>query len=34
MKKVVSREAIEKEATFWKGIRKAVGETPRKVCHK
>jgi hypothetical protein len=34
MKKAVSKEALDREATFWGKMKRSVAENPRKVCHK
>jgi hypothetical protein len=34
MKKMVSKDALVKEAAFWGKMKKTVAENPRKVCHK
>jgi len=34
MKKVLSKKALEKEASFWNGLKKALKDNTMKVCHK
>ena len=34
MKKALGKEALEKEAIFWGGLRKQLSETPVKICRK
>ena len=34
MKKILGKEALAKEATFWTKMVKAVKENPGMVCHK
>jgi hypothetical protein len=34
MKKVLSKEALEKEASFWTTMKKALEESPVKLCRK
>jgi hypothetical protein len=34
MKKVLSKEVLEKEASFWAGIKNALKESPVKSCRK
>ncbi len=34
MKKALSKKALEKEATFWSNVKKAISENTVKACHK
>jgi hypothetical protein len=34
MKKVLDKEALRKEASFWEALKKAAKENPGKVCRK
>ena len=34
MKKILSKEALEKEASFWTTMKKALKESPAKECRK
>lgn len=34
MKKMLSKDVLEKEAALWKGLKKAAEENPGKVCRK
>lgn len=34
MKKVLSKEVLEKEAALWKGLKKAAADNPGKACRK
>jgi hypothetical protein len=34
MKKILSKEALEKEASFWSSMKKALEESPAKSCRK
>ncbi|OPY67973.1 MAG: hypothetical protein A4E63_02141 [Syntrophorhabdus sp. PtaU1.Bin050] len=34
MKKILSKKALEKEATFWNDVKKALAENTVKACHK
>jgi len=32
--KIISKKALEREASFWDNIKKALKENPGKACHK
>jgi len=34
MKKMLSKDVLEKEAALWLGLKKAAAENPGKVCRK
>lgn len=34
MKRAVSKKILEKEATFWNAMKKAIKETPVQTCRK
>ncbi len=34
MKKALGKKALDKEATFWNDIKKAIAANTVKVCHK
>ncbi|OPX97577.1 MAG: hypothetical protein A4E62_01941 [Syntrophorhabdus sp. PtaU1.Bin002] len=34
MKKILSKKALEKEATFWNDVKKAIAADTVKACHK
>lgn len=34
MKKALGKKALDKEATFWNDIKKALAENTVKACHK
>jgi hypothetical protein len=34
MKKVLSKEALDREASFWTSLKKALKESPVKACRK
>jgi len=34
MKKVLSKEALDREASFWNNIKRALKESPVKACRK
>jgi hypothetical protein len=34
MKKILSKEALAKEAAFWRRMSQAVKEHPGRLCHK